>query len=51
MLSTLILILIVGVIVSVIPMDALIKKVAYIILAIAVLLVILPLVGIHVPLR
>ncbi len=51
MIATLILILIVGVIVSVIPMDALIKKVAYIILAIAVLLVILPLVGIHVPLR
>ena len=51
MIGKLILIVIVGYIVSIINMSEKLKQVAYIILGIAVLLVLLPLVGISVPLN
>ena len=51
MIGRLILVLIVGYVISIIDMSEKLKQVAYIILGIAVLLIILPLVGINVPLN
>ena len=51
MIGQLILVVIIGFIVSIIDMSPKLKQVAYLILGIAVLLIILPLVGIHVPLN
>ena len=51
MIGTLILLAIVGVIASFIPMPDTIKKIIYVVLGIVALLVILPLAGIHVPIR
>jgi hypothetical protein len=51
MLGTLIVIAIIGLVVSYLEIDAKMKNLAYIILGIAVLVVLLPLVGISLPLR
>ena len=51
MIGKLILVLIIGVVVSYIDMSPKLKQLAYLILGIAVLLIVLPLVGIRVPLN
>lgn len=49
MLGTLILIAIIAVVVSIIPMNATLKNIIYLVLGIAALLQVLPLIGINVP--